>query len=241
MRKLYAVLAGVFFLAGISLLLWPSYNAVRADHTEAREIARFQEYHIPKAVQEQQEQNDTPDSRADEAEPFLPDFRAACERYNASLYDATDLSYGNYISVNPGDFGWNEPVFGVLSLPSLGSDLPLYLGTTSQNLMLGVAVLGQTSIPIGGPSTHSVICGHRTWRGDDKLLDIDKMVLGDEVIITNPWESLHYTVIDIQIIEPMNFDPLRIQANRDLISIVTCHPVNVASHRYVVTCERSDK
>jgi len=84
-----------------------------------------------------------------------------------------------------------------------------------------------------------VIVGHRGWRGADYFRHIDKLAVGDEVRITNLWETLTYTVADIQIIQPHEVDKIKIQQGRDLLTLLTCHPyASGGRQRYVVYCEK---
>ena len=118
--------------------------------------------------------------------------------------------------------------------------MPVYLGASDGHLAAGATVLGSTSAPIGGDSTNCVIAGHRGWRGADYFRHIDKLAVGDEVRITNLWETLTYTVSDIQIILPHEVDKIKIQQGRDLLTLLTCHPyASGGRQRYVVYCERA--
>lgn len=86
-----------------------------------------------------------------------------------------------------------------------------------------------------------VIAGHRGWRGADHFRHIDRLQAGDTVRLTNLWETLIYTVDDIQIIQPHEVEMIRIQPNRDLLTLLTCHPyASGGRQRYVVYCERTE-
>ena len=118
--------------------------------------------------------------------------------------------------------------------------MPVYLGASDAHLAAGAAVLGNTSAPIGGNSTNCVIAGHRGWKGADYFRHIDRLAVGDTVTLTNLWETLTYTVADIQIIQPHEVDKIKIQPNRDLLTLLTCHPYASGGwERYVVYCERA--
>lgn len=115
----------------------------------------------------------------------------------------------------------------------------LYLGASDEHLAAGAAVLGNTSAPIGGDSTNCVIAGHRGWRGADYFRHIDRLQVGDTVTLTNLWETLTYTVADIQIIQPHEVDKIKIQQGCDLLTLLTCHPyASGGRQRYVVYCEK---
>lgn len=117
--------------------------------------------------------------------------------------------------------------------------MPVYLGASDGHLAAGAAVLGNTSAPIGGDNTNCVIAGHRGWKGADYFRHIDRLRVGDTVKLTNLWETLTYTVADIQIIQPHEVDKIKIQQGCDLLTLVTCHPyASGGRQRYVVYCER---
>ena len=116
-------------------------------------------------------------------------------------------------------------------------DLAAYLGASDAHLAAGAAVLGNTSAPIGGDNTNCVIAGHRGWRGADYFRHIDRLQVGDTVTLTNLWETLTYTVADIQIIQPHEVDKIKIQQGRDLLTLLTCHPyASGGRQRFVVYC-----
>lgn len=117
--------------------------------------------------------------------------------------------------------------------------MPVYLGASDAHLAAGAAVLGNTSAPIGGNSTNCVIAGHRGWKGADYFRHIDRLQVSDTVKLTNLWGTLTYTVADIQIIQPHEVEKIKIQPNRDLLTLLTCHPyASGGRQRYVVYCER---
>ena len=120
--------------------------------------------------------------------------------------------------------------------------MPVYLGASDTHLAAGAAVLGNTSAPIGGANTNCVIAGHRGWRGADYFRHIDRLQVGDTVTLTNLWKTLTYTVADIQIIQPHEVEKIKIQSNRDLLTLLTCHPyASGGRQRYVVYCVCTEK
>ena len=86
-----------------------------------------------------------------------------------------------------------------------------------------------------------VIAGHRGWRGADYFRHIDRLAVSDTVTLTNLWETLTYTVADIRIIQPHQIERIKIQSNRDLLTLLTCHPyASGGRQRFVVYCERAE-
>ena len=165
-------------------------------------------------------------------------------RYNETIYaqGQTGLSCA-YDYQKPSfrltDYGLSDEVFGVISIPVMELEMPIFLGATEQHMADGAAHLSQTSLPIGGENTNCVIAGHRGWRGADYFRYIDRLQAGDTVKLTNLWETMTYTVSDIQIIQPHEVEKIKIQPNRDLLTLITCHPyASGGKQRYVVYCER---
>lgn len=135
--------------------------------------------------------------------------------------------------------GLPDGKFGYIRIPAMDVILPLYLGASESNMKKGAAVLGQTSIPIGGRNTNSVIAGHRGYSGIPFFREIEKLSVGDQVIIKNPWERLTYRVKSVSIIDPYDSDAVKIQEGKEMITLVTCHPYRSrGKYRYVVYCSR---
>ena len=106
---------------------------------------------------------------------------------------------------------------------------------------LGAAVLGGTSLPVGGQNTNCVIAGHRGWKHRAYFKRIEELEPGDEVLVTNPWQCLHYRVAYTEIILPTDSEKLEIQYGNDMITLLTCHPYRSGGkYRYIVYCFRSD-
>ena len=102
----------------------------------------------------------------------------------------------------------------------------------------GAAVLGQTSMPIGGIATNCVIAAHRGWNGKAMFRDVELLQEGDLVYLTNLWETLTYQVTGISIIWPDEVKAVAIEPGQDMVTLLTCHPYIVGTHRYLVFCQR---
>ncbi len=140
-----------------------------------------------------------------------------------------------------GEYGFEDEIFGVIQIPALNVTLPIYLGATHQHMNDGAAHLSQTSLPIGGTNTNCVIAAHNGWGGASYFRHIPDLQAGDEIIITNPWETLHYVVSESNIIEPNDIEEILIQDGRELVTLLTCYPYGTGGRqRYLVICERSD-
>lgn len=139
------------------------------------------------------------------------------------------------------DYGLPDEIFGVLSIPAIDLEMPIYLGATEKHMADGAAHLSQTSLPIGGMDTNSVIAGHRGYSGASYFRYLDKLHVGDRVSVTNLWETLTYRVCEIRVIDPSDVEEILIQPGRELLTLLTCHPyASGGRQRYVVYCERSE-
>ena len=168
------------------------------------------------------------------------DLYAQMEEYNRKLYEEGQILTGSEdYERNPiGEDG----VIGSVRIPDMNVELPLYLGATYEHLDKGAAVLGGTSMPIGGVNTNCVISGHRSWCGAPYFRDIELLKAGSEVIIDNGRETLYYRVFEKRIILPDDTEAVMIQPGKDLVTLITCHPyLGGGTHRYVVYCERMEK
>ena len=225
MRKTALVLAALLAVAGICVMLWPVFTGHRL---QADTDAAVQEFLAER----------------DEPEQQYPELLAELQAYNQRIYTEkqsglVDLEACEEPAVDLTAYGIDDEIIGVLEIPAMDLTMPIYLGASDSHLAAGAAVLGNTSAPIGGDNTNCVIAGHRGWRGADYFRHIDKLAVGDTVKLTNLWETLTYTVADIQIIQPYEANKIKIQPNRDLLTLLTCHPyASGGKQRYVVYCER---
>ena len=226
MRKLSFVLAALLTVAGVCVMLWPVFTGHKRQADTDEAVQNFLEERKP----EQQHLE------------LLTDLQA----YNRRIYaekqsGLVDLEACEEPAADLTTYGIEDEIIGVLEIPSLELTMPVYLGASDEHLAAGAAVLGNTSAPIGGDNTNCVIAGHRGWKGADYFRHIDRLAVGDEARITNLWETLTYTVADIQIIQPHEVDKIKIQLNRDLLTLITCHPyASGGKQRYVVYCERTE-
>lgn len=136
-------------------------------------------------------------------------------------------------------YGIDNNILAELRIPAIDCDLPLYLGATMYNMAWGAAQLGQTSMPIGGKNTNCVIAAHRGCSNGKFFLEIQKMKIGDKVYLDNLWETLTYKVTEIKVIAPDEINKVLIQKDKDMVTLITCHPYPQNYQRYVVYCERT--
>ena len=196
--------------------------------------------HFSQSVEEIQETAE----QAEEPMPYEELYRSI-QTYNEWLVTISQGNLTNRVSteivpITMTDYGLPDEVFGVLRIPAMDLEMPIYLGANYDNLANGAAVLTQTSIPIGGENTNAVIAGHRGWNGYPYFLDIENLQVGDLIFIKNVWEELTYQVKTIRIVCPDDIDAILIQPGKDMVTLMTCHPPNTGGrYRYLVYCERA--
>ena len=135
-----------------------------------------------------------------------------------------------------GPAGNKAEIFGSIRIPKLGLELPIYTGSTSANLNKGVAHLEGTSLPIGGKSTHSVLCGHNGDITNEWFTHIDQLKPGDLFYIRTREQTLTYRVKSTAIISPEDTSDLYIKKGEDLVTLLTC--TRDGKMRLIVTGER---
>ena len=176
----------------------------------------------------------------------LADLREALEAYNEELYETGQSGLRDPFSYETSSFdlteyGFSQNVIGVLWIPRLNEELPVYLGANASNMAKGAALMGQTSMPLGGVNTNAVIAAHRGWSGIPMFRNIQSIQIGDKIQITTPWETLIYRVCELKIISPDDTEEVLIREGRDLVTLLTCHPYTQNYQRYLVIAERSDE
>lgn len=221
----------VLTLAGVLALLYPS---------TASWFSRANQQHT---VQDYQSEiaNISPDPEAQLAQARL---------YNDALISGAELQPYESVPTGAGSIDYSGAEYddllvanstglmGRVLIPSINVDLPIYHGTSHETLLMGAGHLQGTSLPVGGQNTHSVVTAHRGLAESRMFTDLDKMRPGDRFTVDILGEALTYEVVHTQVVEPHESEPLRFQANRDLMTLVTCTPLGINSHRILVTGER---
>lgn len=132
-----------------------------------------------------------------------------------------------------------DGVMGFVKIPSIEVSLPIYHGTAEQTLQAGAGHLKGTSLPIGGPSTHSVITGHTGLSNAKLFTDLVELEEGDIFILSIYGEKLVYEVDQIKTVLPSELEELSIVPGEDYCTLVTCTPYGVNTHRLLVRGRRS--
>ncbi|SFE25755.1 class C sortase [Peptostreptococcus sp. D1] len=169
----------------------------------------------------------------------------AFAKYDESVIDGSGLVDPFVVDDYKSDYqikDWQkDQIFGYLLIPSIDVKQPIRLDATYEHLDNGVAHIYGTSLPIGGKDRRSVIAGHRGWYKGIMLLNLGKVQPGDKVFIDRNGDILTYKVNDIEIISPSQWEKLKPIKGKDMLTILSCHPIRPPSpYRMLVNCERVD-
>lgn len=235
MRKIWGIMGAVCLILGLAVLL---YNPISGWISQNQIETGINEFDQTNTVL--QEASDTEEAKSESTTNYQDLLADMCS-YNEALYESGQDGLIDAWSYEKSAFdltkyGLTTDVVGVLEIPAMEEELPVYLGATKENMAKGVAVLGQTSMPVGGKNTNCVIAGHRGYGGLAFFREIEKLQPGDYVYLTTYWGEMTYQVESTAIILPDDIDAILIQEGKELLTLITCHPYTVATHRYVVYC-----
>lgn len=219
-RNLSTIILLVIFLAGLSLLLYPTisdrWNAVHASRAVASYVDQVQEL--------------------DQAEydKIWNDAVAYNEALGSGSWNLGDqkAAYERLLDIT------GTGIMGYIEIPTIRISLPIYHGTDESILQVAVGHLDWSSLPVGGEGTHCVLTGHRGLPSAKLFTNLDQMTEGDTFVIRVLNEVLTYEVDQIHIVEPEDVSDLQMEAGKDLCTLVTCTPYGVNSHRLLIRGHR---
>ena len=222
-NRITTLLLALVFLAGLSLLLYPtvsdywnSFHASRAVAAYAQEVA---------------------DLNGAEYDRLL----AAARDYNARVaqrsntFALTEEEAAEYQSLLNMD---GTGIMGYIEIPNIKLSLPIYHGTEESVLQIAVGHLDWSALPVGGEGTHCVLSGHRGLPSAKLFTNLDQLREGDTFTLRALDEVLCYEVDQIRVVEPQDTDALLPEPGQDLCTLVTCTPYGVNTHRLLVRGHR---
>lgn len=219
------VLLVIVLLAGLSLLVYPSasnwWNSKVSSYAVTSYIDQI-------ANLDADEYREVWDSAVDHNRSLL-------ERTNPFVLDLQQ-EHNYYQMLNVSGSG----IMGYIEIPCLQVTLPIYHGTSESVLQTAVGHLEWTSLPTGGESTHCVLSGHRGLPSAKLFTDLDKMMVGDLFMLHVLDETLTYEVDQILIVFPEESEALLVEEGKDLVTLVTCTPYGINTHRILVRGHRVD-
>ncbi|WP_172633501.1 class C sortase [Coriobacterium glomerans] len=154
------------------------------------------------------------------------------DSFGSSAARSTDAEYDAIMNLS------GDGVMGTLIIPAIDFTMPIYHGVAKTTLQQGVGHLPGTSLPIGGPSTHAVLSGHTGLPSARIFDDLDRVRVGDYFVVAALGEDHAYRITSIEVVRPDETDSLRVREGADLVTLVTCTPYGVNTHRLLVHGER---
>lgn len=213
----------IVFVVGLSLLLYPSISEYWNSFRQSRAIAEYSES-LAKLDADQKA------AMIDAAEEYN---RKLLNRQTGfALTPEQKEQYDKLLNIS------SNGVIGYVEIPSIGVSLPVYHGTEEKVLQVAVGHLEWSSLPVGGPSTHSVLSAHRGLPSAKLFTDLDEVVEGDRFMLFVLNDIYTYEVDKISIIEPDDTQCLQISIGEDYCTLFTCTPYGINSHRLCVRGRR---
>jgi len=220
---LTTILLLLIFLAGLSLLLYPTVSNWWNMQYQSSAIDGYDQSIV--------------DLDSEQYEELWAEAHAYNERlHSGEVRNASEeeiqAEYNSLLNVS------GTGVMGYVEIPSINCKLPIYHGTDEAVLQVAIGHLEWTSLPVGGESTHSAISGHRGLPSAELLTHIDRLQPGDTFSVHVLGEELEYRVCDIFVVLPEDSSKLQVVEGKDYMTLVTCTPYGINSHRLLVRGER---
>ena len=213
----------LLLLLGVSLAAYPIVSSYYNQRRQSRVYAQYQ-----KAIE-----------KADSKE--LDAAKRAAAQYNTALASgatAAELDAMDYASLLNLD---GSGIMGYIEIPAIDVRLPIYHGVGKDSLNRGAGHMPSTSLPVGGKGTHAVISAHTGMASSRMFTDLEQLETGDVFHVHVLEETLTYTVDQILVVRPYQTDALKIDAEQDYVTLVTCTPYGVNSHRLLVRGHRTEQ
>ena len=218
MKKNRTIIMVLFFFVGLLILLYPSISDFYNQKVQSKVIVDYES--LLKNIEKKDYTN-----LFEQAQNYNEELAS----YKVPYVSYKKLkNYQNILNVN------DDGMMGYISIDKIKVELPIYHGTSEQVLSVAVGHLEGSSFPIGGKGTHSVLSAHRGLPSSKLFTDLDKLESGDTFTITILDRLLTYQVDQIEIVEPNDIKNLEINPNEDYVTLMTCTPYGINTHRLLV-------
>ena len=230
-KRVRDILPILVILAGLLVLLYPTISNYLVEKNASRAVASYDA--------------STVDLDQEEREQMLADAHAYNDVLAASSGAGTPaseggepaqvgetLAYDDLLNLN------GDGMMGYIIIPKMNVELPIYHTVEEKVLQVGVGHMESSSLPVGGESTHAALSGHRGLPSAKLFTDLDQMEVGDQFYIKVLGETLAYEVHEVETVLPTETESLAIQPGQDLVTLITCTPYGINSHRLLVHAHR---
>lgn len=232
-KRVTTILIMIIFLAGLSLLLYPLVANQWNNHRQKQMISGYEEVIAKKEkngeINYTQEWENATTYNSVLQPIILPDSFAIAE-----ASDEKDSSYFACLNLN------DDGMMGYIEVPKINIKIPIYHTTEEEVLQKAAGHLEGSSLPVGGEGTHAVISAHRGLPSATLFTDLDKLEEGDHFLLYVLDDVLCYEVDKISVVEPEETGDLAVEPGKDLVTLLTCTPYGVNSHRLLVRGHRVD-
>jgi len=220
-KHLPTIIVAVIFLCGLSLFLYPTVSNLYNQHLNNKLIGEYKEAFSSTTPEEFNE--------------AMKDAVAFNEnRGNEEKLKELGLTYENVLNVA------DNGVMGYIEIPKISVSLIIYHTIEENVLQKGIGHVPETHLPVGGKNTHCVLAGHTGLPSAKLLTNIDHLKVGDRFYIHVLNEVLEYKIDDVSVVEPDEVSRLNVISGKDCVTLVTCTPYGVNSHRLLVRGVRVD-
>lgn len=220
-NKSTIILILVFFV-GLSVMLYPTISDYVNQRNQSRAVASY--------AQDVDTMTDADYSAYFDAADA---FNAQVAANENALFRPDQLSgYNETLDIT------GTGIMGYITISKIGVELPIYHGTSDGVLQIAAGHLEGTSLPVGGASTHAVISAHRGLPSAKLFTNLDQLEMGDTFTITVLDRVLTYEVDKISIVLPTETDELKIAEGKDYVTLMTCTPYGINTHRLLVRGHR---
>lgn len=206
------------FITGLIILLYPMVSSYYNSFVQSKAVSNYDKLII-----------NTKDKDYSDLFKDVVDYNEKLFNLKYPLAEYKKLSgYNNLININ------NTGMMGYISINKIKALIPIYHGTGKEVLNIGVGHLEGSSLPVGGKSTHSVLSAHRGLPSSKLFTDLNKLEIGDIFEITILDRKFTYQVDEINVVEPNDITKLKIKKNQDYVTLMTCTPYGLNTHRLLV-------
>lgn len=210
----------IIFFVGLSVLLYPALSDYWNSKTQSKAIM---DYDAALAALKPEDYS----ALFEAADAYNTRLRESGVSLNTPNTPAQD-QYNSLLNIN------NTGIMGYITIDKIQVELPIYHGTSDTILNVAVGHLENTSLPVGGAGTHSVLSAHRGLPSAKLFTSLDKLEAGDTFTITILNRVLTYEVDRIYIVEPREIGALKVVPGADYCTLVTCTPYGINTHRLLV-------
>lgn len=223
-RFLPIIMIILLFLGGAAMVLYPVVSSWYMDRHQGQVVADYDE----EAARLSQEQIDEELEKARRYNESLLGNVVLTDPFDAEALEEQNTEYEDLLDIG------GDGVMGSVEIPGQDIYLPIYHGTSAESLEKGAGHLKNSSLPVGGKGTHAVISGHTALPTAEMFNDLSEVEEGDVFYIHVLGQILAYEVDQIKIVLPKDISDLLIHREEDYVTLVTCTPYGINSHRLLV-------